>query len=155
MESGAWGRRDFSTSAPGVSESVGEFVPTIVTSTGTITLFNTSICRWAIQGSLATFNIHILVQSVAAPTGSFNIRGFPAGLTPFTGGDATQGFMACAVFGATMTAGAGSANLMGRFFNGPPLSLTLFQLGGGTTVNIAAFCQASTNFEVMASYRIA
>lgn len=140
---------------PGIAQSSGEFLPTIVTSTGTVTLFNTSVCRWIITGNLATFNIHILVQAIAAPTGSFNIRGFPAGLTPFNGGSVPQGFMSCAVFGSGMTAGAGSGHLQGEFFNGPPLSLTVTQLGGGTVTNIAAFIAVSTNFEIMASYRIA
>jgi hypothetical protein len=150
-----WGRRDFSTAPAGLSQTTGEFLPTIVTTTGTITLNALSICRWIIVGSLATFNIHLLVSAISSPTGSFTVRGFPASLTPYNGGNVVQGFMSCAVFGSGMTSAAGTAHLMGEFFNGPPLSLTVSQLSAGALVNIASRCVVSTNFEILASYRVA
>lgn len=146
-------REEFSASSAGVTETTGSFLPTIVTSTGTVTLDNTSICRWSIQGTVATVVLFLLVQAVAAPTGSFNVRGFPNVLIPFGAGSA--GFVPVTVFASTMTAGGGSSFLSGRLFNGPPVSLTLFIQAGGTATTMANLVQANTSFLLSVSYLIA
>lgn len=148
-------REEFAiTQSGGVTQSTGEFTPTVVVSTGTVTLNGLSVVRWCITGAIAVVNCHILVSSVASPTGSLSIRGFPNSLIPFNGGNASQGFMSCAVFGSGFTAGLGGNHLEGELFNGPPVSLTVSQLAAGSVSGLASVTQAGSNLEVMATYRV-
>ncbi len=124
----------------------GTWIPTLITTGGTITLDNTFTAgSYTKIGRLVTVNAYVLVTSVSLPTGDLTVNGLPFAVAN------GNGFRSAATIYANGLEVTATTSIMG-FVLPTEQKIYIRKFAAGANTNMAADVKASSSFQISLTY---